>query len=223
MRSLLVAALLLLSCSSSVRVTDPNSVQPPSTRYLAIGDSYTIGQSVPAIDSFPVQFAAALRASGSDVGQPKIIARTGWTTAEIAEAVERDGVRGPFQLVTLLAGVNDQYQGFSAGDYRQQFVPLLRRAIELAGGEPQRVIVISIPDWGATPFAEGRDRAGVGREIDAFNRINLEEARRAGTRYVDITEESRHARTNPSLVAPDGLHPSAAMYGEWVAALLSAG
>lgn len=195
-----LAALLLTSCSA---------MPAKDTRYLALGDSYTIGESVAAEERFPVQLAKQL-----NLGEPQIIARTGWTTDELNAAIDAADPKGPYDLVTLLIGVNNQYRGRSADEYRTQFVGLLQRAIGFAGGNAQHVIVVSIPDWGVTPFAEGRDRAKIAREIDQFNAINREEAQRAGAKWVDITPISR--RNDASLVAGDGLHPSGSQYSEWV-------
>ena len=198
-RALLIAALLLASCTS---------VNDEPRRYLALGDSYTIGESVEPSERFPVHLARAL-----NLGQPQIIARTGWTTDELDAAIDAADPQGPFDVVTLLIGVNNQYRGRSADEYRTQFAALLRRAIGFAGGAAGNVIVVSIPDWGVTPFAEGRDRARIAREIDQFNAIKREEAQRAGAKWVDITPISR--RADPSLVAADGLHPSGKQYAEW--------
>lgn len=184
-------------------------------RYLALGDSYTIGESVDPSERFPVQLAAMLRDSGIDVADPQIIARTGWTTDELSTAIDSADPRGPYDLVTLLIGVNNQYRGRSASEYREQFRTLLQRAVGFAGGRPSRVVVLSIPDWGATPFAEGRDRARIAGEIDAFNAINREEAQRAGAAWVDVTPVSRRVVSEPALVASDRLHPSGSMYRQW--------
>src|SRR5438034_6866550 len=163
---------------------------------LALGDSYTIGEKVAAADRWPNQLARALQ-----IAEPRIIAKTGWTTDELAAAIDRARPKGPFDLVTLLIGVNNQYRGGSADEYRQQFQSLLRRAIGFAGRRPGRVIVVSIPDWGVTPFASGRDRKRISAEIDHFNAINREETARAGARYADITAISRRATADPSLIA----------------------
>jgi lysophospholipase L1-like esterase len=184
--------------------------------FLALGDSYTIGEQVPAADRWPVQLARDFRSKGIPIGDPEIIARTGWTTDELDAAIAAANPKGPYELVTLLIGVNNQYRGRDAKQYRGEFVALLRRAIGFAGGNAKRVVVLSIPDWGVTPFAEGRDRAKIGREIDRYNAINREETLLAGARYVDITPVSRRASSDASLVAPDGLHPSGKMYSEWV-------
>jgi lysophospholipase L1-like esterase len=202
----LLALVLLSSCSG---MSTPDSPAPaPVARYLALGDSYTIGESVPATDRFPMQLSRDLH-----LGEPLIIAKTGWTTDELNAAIDTANPKGPFELVTLLIGVNNQYRGRDAEQYRAEFKTLLQRAIGFAGGDPKKVVVVSIPDWGVTPFAEGRDRAKIGTEIDHYNAINREEAGKAGARYADITPISR--RPDPSLVAGDGLHPSGAQYGEW--------
>lgn len=187
-------------------------------RVLALGDSYTIGESVAVEERWPNQLARALRAEGIALTDPEIIAKTGWTTDELNAAINAAAPKGPYDLVTLLIGVNNQYRGRDAEEYRRQFAALLQRAIGFAGGDAKNVVVVSIPDWGVTPFAEGRDRAKIAGEIDRYNAINREETARAGARYVDITPGSR--RNDPALVAGDGLHPSAVQYGEWTKAIL---
>ena len=182
---------------------------------LALGDSYTIGESVTPVENFANQLAAALR-----VAQPRIVAKTGWTTDELDKAIDAASLPNRFDLVTLLIGVNNQYRGRDADEYRVQFAALLKRAIGFAGGRPARVIVVSIPDWGVTPFAAGRDRAKIAAEIDRFNAINREETLRAGAHYADITAISRRAANDPSLLAADGLHPSGRMYAQWVAVIV---
>jgi lysophospholipase L1-like esterase len=189
-------------------------------RILSLGDSYTIGESVSSDDRWPVQLASLLRARGLDVADPQIIARTGWTTRDLSSAIDEERPRGPFDLVTLLIGVNDQYRGRSAEEYRPQFRLALSRALTQAGRRPGSVIVISIPDWGVTPHAQGRDRRKVASDIDAFNAVNRDEASAVGTHYADVTGLSRLAANNRNLVAADGLHPSAAMYVEWAHAIL---
>ncbi len=222
---LFVAALIALATAGcSIERLDngvPSNVASTSTpRFLALGDSYTIGESVAPESRWPVQLAARLRAEGVSVSEPVIIARTGWTTAELDAGIDSAKAQGSYELVSLLVGVNDQYRGGEAETYRGAFRSLLHRAIDFAGDRPARVVVVSIPDWGVTPFAASRDRAAIARAIDAFNTVNREEAAEAGVRYVDITAISRRASTEATLVAPDGLHPSAAMYSEWVNAVL---
>ena len=200
----LAVALLLSSCSG-MSTTTPE----PAARYLALGDSYTIGESVAATERFPVPLAREL-----GLGEPQIIAKTGWTTDELSAAIDAANPQGPYDLVTLLIGVNNQYRGRDAEQYRGEFAELLQRAIGFAGGDAKRVVVVSIPDWGVTPFAEGRDRAKIAAEIDRYNAINREETLRAGARYVDITPVSRGG--DEALVAGDKLHPSGKQYSEWV-------
>lgn len=188
--------------------------QSPPPRYLALGDSYTISEGVAEHDRWPVQLAAALRASGVQIGEPDIIARTGWTTDELDRAMTAQSPKGPYALVTLLIGVNNQYRGRSVDEYREQFRALLTRASGFAGGVAGHVVVLSIPDWGVTPFNTSRPAAQVAREIDAFNATAEKAARDAGAKWVDITDLTR---AEPRAVVADGLHPNAAMYARWVA------
>jgi lysophospholipase L1-like esterase len=191
-------------------------------RFLALGDSYTIGEGVGPEARWPAQLAARLRERGVAVEKPEIVARTGWTTGELWAAMDAAGPRGPYDLVSLLIGVNDQYRGREVEEYRREFARLLERAIGLAGGEARRVVVLSVPDWAVTPFAVGRDTNQIAAEIDAFNAANAEETRKHGARYVDVTGTSRRALTEPRLLAGDGLHPSGSMYAEWVKDVLKA-
>ena len=190
-------------------------------RYLALGDSYTIGESVAASERWPVQLTARLRARGLPIDDPLLIATTGWTTGELSRAIEQANPIGPFDLVTLLIGVNNQYRGRSADEYRKQFHALLQRAIAYAGDDPARVVVLSIPDWSVTPFATGMgaEQSSLDRiagQIDQFNAINRAETERSGAHYLDITPISRQAAQDRSLLATDGLHPSGKMYAHWV-------
>ena len=190
-----------------------------SLSYLALGDSYTIGEGAAEHERWPVQLATTLRARGTDLAEPRIIARTGWTTEELLTAIDDSGVAGTWDLVTLLAGVNDQYRGYGAGRYKTTFEELLERAAAFAK-LPKRLIVLSIPDWGVTPFAEGRDRAAIGEEIDNFNRIAADRASGAGAAFVDITPLTKLAATDGTLLVSDGLHPSGIMYRMWVERVL---
>jgi lysophospholipase L1-like esterase len=198
------------------------SIDMTALHYLALGDSYTIGENVAEPERWPVQLAARLRADGVPLADPQIIAQTGWTTDELMVGIETAEPQGPFDLVSLLIGVNNQYRGRSQDEYRQQFATLLRQAIHLAGGDSQSVVVLSIPDWGVTPFAAGRNGRQIAAEIDAFNTINRTETQRLRARYVDITPTSRLAQTNPGLTAADGLHPASQMYAAWVELALPA-
>ncbi|MCO5167534.1 MAG: GDSL-type esterase/lipase family protein [Planctomycetes bacterium] len=192
----------------------------PATRVLALGDSYTIGEGVRPADRWPVLLVERLRASGARVADPELIARTGWTTDELARAIERARPAGPYDLVTLCVGVNDQFRGRPLDETRPRFAALVARAAGLAGDRPGRVLVLSVPDWGVTPFAAGRDRAAIAREIDALNAMARAEVERAGARWLEVTATSRRAADEPALLADDGLHPSAAMYARWAEAAL---
>jgi lysophospholipase L1-like esterase len=189
-------------------------------RFLALGDSYTIGESVPVEESWPLQLASRLRDKGVSMENPVIVARTGWTTAELREGITRAGVQEKYQLVSLQIGVNNQYRGEPEENYQDEFQSLLSLSIRFTGGDPSRVFVLSIPDWSLTPFAEGRDRRKIAQEIDAFNAINRADAGTAGAIYIDITPLSRQVSVDPELVASDGLHPSAKMYKAWVDMIL---
>ena len=217
---MIVAGLLLVGCAAQPKPTPTVVGTPTPVRFLALGDSYTIGERVPVSDRWPVQLAAALRARGVSMVEPVIVARTGWTTGELLSAIGEQELRGPFEIVSLLIGVNNQYRGGGLDEYRSEFGILLQHAIDFAGGAPDRVIVLSIPDWGVTPFAASRDPERISAEIDRFNEVNREEAERAGARYVNVTLVSRQAATDLELVAADGLHPSDKMYAAWVSLAL---
>lgn len=207
--------LMLAGCASDPGERPRESAQPEEIAILSLGDSYTIGESVGEDERWPLQLAAALREQGLPATEPRIVARTGWTSGELAAAIQQEKPQGTYQLVSLLIGVNNQYRGLDIEEYRSQFRDLLEQAIDFAGGEADRVIVLSIPDWSVTPFAAGRDRALIAGEIDRFNRVNHEETDNLGARYVDVTAISRQAATDRSLVAEDGLHPSGKMYEAW--------
>jgi lysophospholipase L1-like esterase len=194
---------------------DPNKGK--QLNYLALGDSYTIGESVPAYESFPFQLSAQLRTNGLIINPPTIIARTGWTTAELQEGVALSGVIQKFAFVTLLIGVNNQYRNESKDVYRKEFKELLKIAIDYAKGNKARVFVVSIPDWGVTPFGKksGKSQQEVSAQIDAFNKICKEETLALEMSYTDITPASRNAALDLTLVAQDGLHPSGKMYKSW--------
>ncbi|MBM3925185.1 MAG: SGNH/GDSL hydrolase family protein [SAR202 cluster bacterium] len=186
-----------------------------SLRILALGDSYTIGEGVDPSQRWPVQLASRLRDSGLPMADPQIIARTGWTTDELSTAMDTANLQPPYDLVTLLIGVNNQYRNRNPHEYRGQFLALLERAVTLAGNNAPKVLVLSIPDYGVTPFAASRDKTLIAREIDQFNAINRDETLRLGARYVDITPISRTAAQDASLIASDGLHPSGKQYALW--------
>ncbi len=189
--------------------------------YLALGDSYTIGESVPTESSFPYQVYERLRSDGLNMEKPVIIARTGWTTDELQAAINPEALTPPYNLVTLLIGVNNQYRGLDIDNYDTEFKELLQQAIVFAGGETGNVIVISIPDWGVTPFAADRNKEMISKEIDEYNRINSNYAKEMGVHYIDVTGISRTALTDSTLIADDGLHPSSKMYALWTDKIVS--
>jgi lysophospholipase L1-like esterase len=185
-------------------------------KYLALGDSYTIGQSVDKSMRYPVQIADSLERRGYFIGEPEIIAVTGWTTSDLKAGIKAANPQGPYGLVSLLIGVNNQYRGMDINIYRKEFGELIDQSIIFAGNDTGRVIVLSIPDWGATPFASGMDREKIAREIDQYNAINKEITLSKGITWIDVTGISRLADQDVTLIAGDGLHPSSKMYTEWV-------
>ena len=197
-----------------------------SLKYLALGDSYTIGEALPVEDSWPMQWAHALRANGSNIAEPGIIAKTGWTTDELSEVLDEaessSTIAPPYDLVSLSIGVNNQYRGRSPDNYREEFSALLKRAIGYAGKKTSRIFVLSIPDWGITEFGQksGRDAAQIARELDLYNRINAEVSKQAGAHWVDISAVTREVGVEAKYYAEDGLHPSRALYALCVKELL---
>jgi len=186
-------------------------------RYLALGDSYTIGEGIAPEDRWPVRVADTLRATGIALDEPEIIATTGWTTDELDAGIDAAAPEGPFDLVSLLIGVNDQYRGRDVASYRPAFSALLERAIGFAGGDPARVFVLAIPDWGVTPFGahSGRDVDAIARELDAYNAAAQAICAARGVAFVDIAPVSRALGGEVEMLADDGLHPSAALHAEW--------
>jgi lysophospholipase L1-like esterase len=196
-----------------------NPVIEKKYTYLAIGDSYTIGESVPATGNFPNQVVSSLLNNAIPFLPARIIAKTGWTTDELETGILTANNTIPllpsYDFVSLLIGVNNQYRGRSVDNYNQEFEELLRKAIRYAGDKADRVIVLSIPDWGVTPFANGRDRAQIAIEIDAYNAANKQIAQQYNVQYLNITPWAREAATDNSLLATDGLHPSGKEYQRW--------
>lgn len=209
--------LLLLFCSCR-RAGEPGMVVNPSSvtakSYLALGDSYTIGQGVSAAERFPAQTVQWLQSRGIAVAALTYVAATGWTTQDLQQALQRQQPL-PHDVVTLLIGVNDQYRFRDTLGYRERFGALLQKAVTLARGKKQNVVVLSIPDYSVTPFAAGSDTARIRRELDLYNFINRNVTVAAGIAYLDITASSREARYQPSLLAADGLHPSGVEYRKW--------
>ncbi len=190
--------------------------------YLALGDSYTIGEQVVLEQNFPHQTVMLLQQQGVAVDAPQIIAQTGWTTDELNTAINVAQVSKQFDIVSLLIGVNNQYCGRSVSDFKIEFENLLQRAIQFAGNKPNHVFVLSIPDWGITPFAEGRDRKQIAAEIDAYNKACEHEAIQSGTHFINITTSQRADDDKDEFLADDKLHPSAKEYAKWAIQLSAA-
>ena len=181
--------------------------------YLALGDSYTIGESVKESERWPVQLSNSLR---NKLNKPVIIAKSGWTTDQLIDTLNKINFNKKFDFVSLLIGVNNQYRGRSVENFKEGFTILLKKSIEYANYKKERVMVVSIPDWGVTPFAKNKNRTIIGNEIDAFNKIIHDECMKNNITFFNITEISRKAVNNNSLIAEDGLHPSKKMYKQWV-------
>jgi lysophospholipase L1-like esterase len=193
-------------------------VQADALRYLALGDSYTIGEGEAIDGRWPVQLARQLRAAGIPLADPHIIATTGWTTDELSAAMDAAEPLGEWDFVSLLIGVNNQYRGRSVENFSDEFAALLRRAIALAGDRRGRVVVLAIPDWGVTPFAQGRDRASIAAALDAYNAAKRAVCDAHGVAFVDIAPVTRAHGTEPAMLVEDGLHPSAGLYALWTQA-----
>lgn len=183
--------------------------------YLALGDSYTIGEQVPMDENFPHQLAARLKKKNVEVAKPVIVAKTGWTTDELAQALREEGIKETFGLVTLLIGVNNQYRGRDVENYKEEFTDLLRQAIQFANGHAPHVFVLSIPDWGVTPFAEGKDKNAIAGAIDDYNKANKAIASAHHVNWLDITDSTREKGAQQDFLAEDGLHPSGKEYAIW--------
>jgi lysophospholipase L1-like esterase len=190
--------------------------------YLALGDSYTIGEQVPFAENFPNQTIQLLRQKGFAFYAAEIIARTGWTTDELNSAMENSALLPVYDIVSLLIGVNNQYRGRSATEFKVEFEHLLQRAIQFADNKPYRVFVVSIPDWGVTPFAVGRDRKQVADEIDSYNYICEASAKQFLANFINITPSQRQDGNKTEFLAADGLHPSGKEYAKWAAKLADA-
>lgn len=189
--------------------------------YLALGDSYTIGEQVRISESFPYQTVQVLRDRGLNFTAPEIIATTGWTTDELEAQIETSFFLPAYDAVSLLIGVNNQYRGRSVADFEIEFERLLQRAIKFAANKADRVYVISIPDWGVTPFAKERDTAKIADEIDEFNTVCASIASKYATHYLDITISQRADGSSTDFLAADQLHPSGKEYAKWAHELSS--
>ncbi|WP_339869469.1 SGNH/GDSL hydrolase family protein [uncultured Algoriphagus sp.] len=227
--SLITFAILgIFSCksSNSMLPDDPdkpmneNSTDnPDQLTYLALGDSYTIGEGVSDAFRYPSQLITKLNAeTEKSWATPTVIARTGWTVDELDKGINAADIAGKtYDLVTLSIGVNNQYRGYPIAKFETEFEQMLLRAISFAGVNTKHVVVLSIPDWGVTPFAaqSGRDKSKIAEEIDAYNRIKAKICEKHAVTYIDITAQYRSLGAQPDMLAADGLHPSAKMYGLW--------
>lgn len=216
MRSIIISIFYLLAMEVSAQII-LDKTQP--IRFLALGDSYTIGESVAETERWPEQLATALRTQGVQVEKPRIIATTGWRTDQLKAAILSSGAPDNYDLVSLLIGVNNQYQKLSDEQYEPEFRELLEMAVKKAGGRKEKVFVVSIPDYGYTPFGQARQKE-ISDELDEFNEVNKEITLQSGIAYFNITEISRDGLRDPELVATDKLHPSGKMYARWVDEIL---
>lgn len=237
--SLLFSFFVCLACGKEKNIIKPaENVMPPKdtmmnqpaadtlrtsdstgAKFLALGDSYTIGQSVGENERFPAQTVRLLQSQNINAQYPEYIATTGWTTTNLLSAINSQNPSKDFDIVTLLIGVNDQYQTEDTTGYRERFSELLNKAVEFAGGRKTHVFVLSIPDYGATPFVQQSNKAAVSMQIDQFNAINKEITLQNGITYIDITPSTRQAANDASLIANDGLHPSGKEYAVWAGML----
>lgn len=190
--------------------------------YLALGDSYTIGEGVQPEDNYPNQAIRILNKSTPLFQQPRIVAKTGWTTDELEEAIANAELKENFDFVSLLIGVNNQYRGRSIEEYSEEFEKLLNQALQFAGKKTDHVFVISIPDWSVTPFAKEKHPELITKEIDNFNAVNKKIADKYKVRYIEITIESREAAKDETLIISDRLHPSGKEYAKWATKLADA-
>jgi len=211
--------LFLLTFYLSSGIAQQIKIENP-VRFLALGDSYTIGQSVSIGDRWPSQLANELTNRGYTVDEVKYIAQTGWRTDNLKNAIEQQKPLNGYNLVSLLIGVNNQYQGGSTAAYYTEFEDLLKTALLLTSNKPEHVFVLSIPDYAYTPYGNGS--TVISSQIDQFNSINKILTDSYRVRYIDITPISRMGLLKPELVASDGLHPSGVMYGLWVQEILNA-
>ena len=211
-----------LVCLLITIIMDANAQILPKTKpvkFLALGDSYTVGESVAEVQRWPDRLMEALKKKGYTCGKPKVVAMTGWRTDDLKKAIEAASLSKDYDLVSLLIGVNNQYQGKSISEYETEFEGLLNTAIQHAGGEKKNVFVLSIPDYGFTPFGKERQKK-ITSQIDAFNEVNRAVTEKKGVPYINITDISRRGLAETDLVAEDGLHPSGTMYILWVERIL---
>jgi len=211
---------LFLIASFLFLIVAISCAQKNKVSYLALGDSYTIGESVPEKLRWPVQLAEQLNISGFSVAKPNIIATTGWTTNELQDAIIKEDPATDYDLVSLLIGVNNQYRGYPINQYKKEFKELLKKAISFADGKPERVFVVSIPNYGVTPFGMKKGEDRIRNELLIYDAIADSISSEFNIPFINITPISEKAKTDASYIAPDQLHPSGKQYSEWVDLIL---
>jgi lysophospholipase L1-like esterase len=229
-KAIYIIVFVFVACNNETYVSELPTIYNPEINdtmvqrtYLALGDSYTIGESVTEKERWPVQLVEKLEFKNYVLKEPVLIAQTGWTTGNLNEAIISKNLTETFDIVTLLIGVNNQFQGLSITEFQEQFRELLTKAISFAKNKPENVIVVSIPDWGVSPFANSLERDKISSEIDAFNAVKKEETLKQNAIFVDITPISRLALNNSNLIASDNLHFSGEMYALWVEEIIKIG
>ena len=218
MKRILLVCLLItgfVSCKEESTPEVDNQVRETQLTYLALGDSYTIGESVEPEERWPVQLTEKLRAEGIAIQEPRIIATTGWTTQDLLRAMDSQLKNEKYDLVSVSIGVNNQYQGKSIDEYREDLYEVFKRAITYSESGVSGVFAVSIPDYGVTPFG-AQNAEEIARELDEFNKVFEEVTSEFGVDFYNITPISREAANQPDLIAQDQLHPSGKMYKLWV-------
>ncbi|MGB3546864.1 MAG: SGNH/GDSL hydrolase family protein [Saprospiraceae bacterium] len=205
---------LLSACQSDDDMPQITPNPDPPLTFLALGDSYTIGESVDVSERWPAQLVNRLEADGVRIATPTIVARTGWTTSELQTGITAASLAPPYDMVSLLIGVNNQFRGLSLEEYATEFRQLLNQSIQFAGNDPARTFVVSIPDYAYTPFGNGNPATST--DIDTFNTTAADISTELGVVFVNITPISRDGLADPTLVAGDNLHPSGKQYARWV-------
>lgn len=210
---------LVLIFSTCQNKSNPSSTSQ-NVSFLTLGDSYTIGESVEKNDRWPIQLADSLRNKGFTVKKPTIIAETGWTTEDLRQAIEKENLSTNYDLVSLLIGVNNQYQGLNFIQFEKEFEKLVKQAITFADGNEENVFVVSIPNYGVTPFGQSQNPGQIREELNRYNQTAKDIATEYNVSFINITPISEKASDNPELTADDDLHPSGEMYQRWVGEIL---
>lgn len=208
-------SLFLIFIFAACANAQTNTVQS-QIRYLALGDSYTIGESVTESERWPIQLGTVLQSKGFNISETDIIATTGWTTAELMDGIKTASPHSEYGLVSLLIGVNNQYRGYDFEIYETELIELVDKAIGFAGGDTSKVFMVSIPNYGVTPFGQSRGENRIRQELLEYDAYANTIAKQYGIPFLNITPISEKAKMDPSYIAEDQLHPSGKMYSEWV-------